>query len=227
MQNFKAYVFSFLFLAMIALAGTQVHAQVTTTQMSMSQGNHPAMTLELPGADAKMVEKMWVDYTKDEIRKSKTKKDRKSKEYQTLNVEIPGVSKGSAVDMYAKVNERGNGSELMVWIGSNDGWISPDELPGRYVEAEKMLMRFGLEVSRAQIEIMVEAEEDKLEDLEKELEDLRRDKEKFLKNIEKAKQEIADNEAAIETNAQQQKDQEEAIEEQRKTVNQTRKKGDF
>jgi hypothetical protein len=226
MHSFQSYLFSFVFLALITFAGTQVHAQVTTAEMSMTQGNHTAMILELPGADSKMVEKMWTTYTKKEF-KGKTKKERKSKELQTLNVEIPGVSAGSAVDMYAKVNERGNGSELMVWIGSNDGWIDPRDLPGRYVEAEKMLMRFGLEVSSEQIAMMVEEEEDRLKDLEKELEDLRRDKEKYQRNIERAQQEIADNEAAIETNEQAQKDKEVAIEEQRKTVNQTRKKGDF
>lgn len=227
MQNFKAYVFSLVFMALIAVASVQVQAQVTSNEINMSQGSHPALVLELPGAESKMVEKMWMDYAKKEIRKSKTKKDRKSKEMQTLNVEIPGVSKGSNVDMYAKVNERGNGSELLVWIGSNDGWINPDDLPRRYVEAEKMLMRFGLDVSRAQIQLMVEAEEDKLKDLEKELDALKRDKEKYLKNIEKARQMITDNEAAIEQNEQDQLDKQSAIDAQTKTVEDTRKKGDF
>lgn len=226
MQSFNAYFFTLVFLAITIFAGSQINAQVATETMSMSQGSHPALVLELPGADSKMVEKMWQDYTKKEL-EGKTKRDRKSKEYQTLNIEIPGVSAGSAVDMYAKINERGNGSELMVWIGSNDGWINPRDLPNRYVEAEKMLMRFGLEVSKAQVELMVEEEEDKLKELEKELENLRKDKEKYEKNIEKARQEIADNEAAIEENKKAQEDKQKAIEEQRKQVEVTRKKGDF
>lgn len=226
MNTLKSYLFSLTFLALTVFAGSQVNAQVSTENASMSQGSHPAMVLELPGAESKMVEKMWTDYTKKEL-DGKTKKDRKSKEYQTLNVEIPGVSAGSAVDMYAKVNERGNSSELMVWIGSNDGWINPKDLPRRYVEAEKMLMRFGLEVSKAQIELMVEEEEDKLKDLEKELEKLRRDKEKYEKAIERAKAAIAENEALIEENKKAQEDKAKAIEEQRKQVETTRKKGDF
>lgn len=226
MQTINAYLFTLIFLALTIFAGSQINAQVTTEGMSMSQGSHPAMVLDLPGADTKLVEKMWVDFTKKEF-KAKTKKDRKSKEYQSLNVDIPGVSAGSAVDMYAKVNERGNGSELMVWIGSNDGWISPTELPRRYVEAEKMLIRFGLDVSKAQIELMVELEEDKLKDLEKELERLRSEKEKHERNIERARKEIADSEAAIEENKKAQDDKLKAIEEQRKQVETTRKKGDF
>lgn len=226
MTTLKELSFNLFFLLLLAFAGTQVHAQVTSQTMAMSQGNHEALVLELPGADTKMVEKLWSDFTKDQY-KAKTKRDRKSSEYQSLNIDVPGVSKGGKVDMYAKVNERGNGSELMVWIGSNDGWINPATLPDRYVEAEKMMMRFALDVSKEQIAMQVEEEEKKLKDLEKELDDLRKDKEKYEKAIEKAKQEIADNEAAIVDNGKSQEDKAAQIEEQRKVIEETRKKGDF
>lgn len=226
MQTCKHSLIAVFIVALLALTGQSITAQVTTETMSMSQGSHPALVLELPGAEDKMVEKMWQDFTKKQF-KGKTKKERKSKEYQTLNVEIPGVSAGSAVDMYAEVLERGNGSELTVWIGSNDGWINPEDLPRRYVEAEKMLMRFGLDVQKAQIQLMVEEEEKVLKNLEKELDGLRKDKDRYEKNIEKAKAEIAENESNIEENKKAQTDKEAAIEEQRKKVEETRKKGDF
>lgn len=226
MNTFKELSFNLFFLFLLVFAGSQVHAQVTSQMMAMSQGNHEALVLELPGAEDKMVEKLWSDFVKDQY-KGKTKRDKKSKEYQTLNIDIPGVSRGGKVDMYTKVNERGNGSEMMVWIGSNDGWINPSTLPDRYVEAEKMMMRFALEVSKEQIKLQVEEEEKKLKELEKELEDLRKDKEKFEKAIEKAKQEIADNEAAIVDNGKSQEDKAVQIEEQRKVIEETRKKGDF
>lgn len=226
MQNIKEHLFSIAFLTMLLLAGSQVTAQISASNMSMSQGSHEVMILELPGADDKMVAKLWTDFAKDEF-KGKTKRDRKSKEMQTLNVDIPGVSAGSKVDMYAKVNERGNGSELMVWIGSNDGWVNPRTLPDRYVEAEKMLMRFALDVTKAQIALEVEEEEDRLKDLEKELDNLRKDKEKYERNIEKAKEEIAKMEAAIVENEKNQEDKEKEIEEQEEVVKATKKKGDF
>jgi len=226
MNTLKIHLFNLFFLGLLAFAGTQVHAQITAESMSMSQGTHEALLLELPGADSKMVEKLWMSYTKDNF-KAKTKRNRKTKEYQSLNISIPGVSVGSKVDMYATVNERGSGSELMVWIGSNDGWINPSSLPDRYVEAEKMLMRFALEVSKAQIALQVVEEEKRLKELEKELDALRKDKEKYERNIEKARQAIADNEALIVENELAQVDKQAALVEQENVVEETKKKGDF
>lgn len=226
MLQLKEFLFSALLLALLALAGSQLQAQITAQTLSMSQGTREAIALELPGADTKMVEKLWSDYTKKEL-SAKAKQDRKSKEYQSLNIDIPGLRASSKVDMYAKINERNSGSELVVWIASNDGWINPVTLPDRYVEAEKMLMRFALEVSKEQIALEVAAEEKILSDLEKELDRLRRDKDKYEKNIEKAKQEIVDNEKAIEDNLKAQEDQTKAIEDQKQKVDMTKKKGDF
>ncbi|MEM9835078.1 MAG: hypothetical protein AAF828_01170 [Bacteroidota bacterium] len=226
MTTIKERLFNLLFLALLIFAGAKVQAQITSEMMSMSQGSHEALVLELPGADDKMVQKLWMDFTKKNY-KAKTKRDRKSDEYRSLNIEIPGVSVGSMVDMYAKVNERGSGSELAVWIGSNDGWINPESLPDRYVEAEKMMMRFALDVSREQIRLQVIEEEKMLKELEKDLESLKRDKDKYLKAIEKAKQVIADSEAAIIDNEKSQEDKAKEIEDQRKVVEDTKKKGDF
>ena len=210
-----------LFIIPFSLTG-----QVSSESMGMSQGSHEGMILELPGAEVKMVEKLWTSFTKDSY-KAKTKKERKAKEFQSLNISIPGVSAGSKVDMYAKVVERGNGSEIMVWIGSNEGWINPKDHPDRYVEAEKMLMRFALDVSREQINLQIAEEEKALKNLEKELDNLRRDKDRYEKDIEKAKQAIAENEAAITENELAQQDKEAEIEAQRDVVDQTRKKADF
>ncbi|MEL6141916.1 MAG: hypothetical protein AAFU67_09890 [Bacteroidota bacterium] len=226
MNTQKLTLVSLLSLAVLFLAPIALNAQVSSQEMGMSQGSHEGMVLELPGAEVKMVEKLWTSFTKDNF-KAKTKKERKSKEFQSLNIAIPGVSAGDKVDMYAKVVERGNGSEMMVWIGSNDGWINPKELPERYVEAEKMLMRFALDVSREQINLQIAAEEKALNELEKELDRLRKDKDRYEKNIEKAKQAIAENEAAITENELAQQDKEAEIEAQRVVVDETRKKGDF
>ncbi len=226
MLTVKEYCFTLVFLALLLLAGSHLQAQITAQALSMSQGTREAMALVLPGADAKLVGKLWTDYTKKEL-KARTKLDHKSKEYQSLNIDIPGLRASSKVDLYAKVNERSQGSELVVWIASNEGWINPVNLPDRYVEAEKMLMRFALEVSKEQIAQEVATEEKMLSDLEKELDRLRKDKEKFEKAIEKAQQEIANNEQAIRDNIKAQENQAKVIEDQKQKVEVTKKKGDF
>jgi len=168
------------FLCLLLMAGTQVlSAQISTERMSMSRGSNDGMILELPGAQDKMVSKLWSDWVKDNY-DVKTKKVKKTKdEMAALNFSIPGVSAGGKVDMYSKVRSSGTGSELTIWIATPDGYISPELDRRRYLEAEKMLMNFALEVSREQIKLEIEDEEDALKDLEKDLDKIQKEKEKL------------------------------------------------
>ncbi|MTB49571.1 DUF4200 domain-containing protein [Lewinella sp. W8] len=207
----KDLFFSFAFLCLLLLAGSQVvTAQVTNQTMTMSRGTNEALILELPSADDKMVAKLWPDWLKDTY-KVKTKKNRKTKEMESLNFLIPGVSAGGKVDMYSDIKGAGTGSELIVWIATPDGYISPNMDVSRYVEAEKMLMRFALEVGREQLRLEVEEEEKALKELEKELDRLKKDKEKFEKVIRDAEKAIEDARADIERNIDAQANKEKEI----------------
>jgi len=200
-MKMKDLLFSLTFMLLLVLAGSHiVSAQVTSQRMTMSRGSNDAMILELPTADEKMVGKLWPSWLKDNF-KVRTKKVKKTKNEQShLNFSIPGVSTGTKVDMYSSIRTSGGGSELTVWIATTDGYVSPEIGSGRYIEAEKMLMRFALAVSKAQIEMQVREEEKALKDLEKELEKIRKDKEKLEQDIvdaeraiDKARSEIEDN----------------------------------
>lgn len=213
------------FLALLVFAGSQVlSAQVTSQRMTHSRGNNDAVILELPTADTKMVDKLWGDWLKDNY-KVKTKKVKKTKnEMQHLNFSIPGVSVGGNVDMYSMIRQSGSGSEVMIWIATPDGYISPEMDSGRYIEAEKMMMRFALEVSRAQIEMQVEEEEKMLKDLEKELEKLRKEKEDFEKDIADAERAIEEARQKILTNAGDQENKGKEIEAQIEQIESTKRK---
>lgn len=213
------------FLALLVFAGSQVlSAQVTSQRMTHSRGNNDAIILELPTADTKMVDKLWADWLKDNY-KVKTKKVKKTKnELQHLNFSIPGVSVGGNVDMYSMIRQSGSGSEVMIWIATPDGYVSPEMDSGRYIEAEKMMMRFALEVSRAQIEMQVEEEEKMLKDLEKELEKLRKDKEDFEKDIANAERAIEEARQKILTNAGDQENKGKEIEAQIEQIESTKRK---
>lgn len=204
-MKMKDLLFSFTFMLLLVLAGSHVvSAQVTSQRMTMSRGTNDAMILELPTADEKLVGKLWPNWLKDNY-KVRTKKVKKTKNEQShLNFSIPGVSTGGKVDMYSSVRTSGGGSELTIWIATPEGYISPELGSERYIEAEKMLMRFALAVSRTQIEMQVEEEEKALKDLEKELERIRKDKEKLEQDIVDAERAIEKARAGIEDNLSEQ-----------------------
>lgn len=189
-------------------------AQVTSQRMSHSRGNNNALILELPTADRKLVDKLWTSWLKDNY-KVKTKPVKKSKgEMQSLDFSIPGVSAGGNVDMYSMIRESGGGSEVTVWIATPDGYVSPDINRSQYYEAEKMLMRFALDVSRAQIELDLQAQEDTLKDLEKDLDKLRKQKEDYEKKIANAEKAIEQARADIDRNLVDQDNKSKEIEAQ-------------
>ena len=219
----KDYIFTLTFITLLLLAAAKLTGQVTTQQQTMSRGTNDALLLELPSAQTKLVEDLWEDYLKDnyKVKTSRTKKVRTG-ELSSLNFELPGVSAGSKVDLYSQVREVGNGSELMVWIATPDGYVSPALDRGRYLEAEKMLMRFALTVSREQTAQDVDDQEDRLKDLEKELDRLRKDKERAEKDIVDAQQLIAEREAEIQQNILDQETKQQEIQTQQRVVEQVK-----
>lgn len=221
----KNVLFPLTFLLLLVLAGTQaLEAQVTSRQMPHSRGNNDALILELPTADDRMVGKLWTAWLKDTY-KVKSQKVKKSKnEWQHLNFSIPGVSTGGKLDMYSMIRQSGSGSEVMAWIATPEGYISPELDRGRYLEAEKMMVNFALEVSKAQIEEEVEAEEDKLKGLEKELDKLRKEKEDYEKKIADAERAITEARQGIEKNLSEQKGKEREIQQQIRQIDVTKRK---
>ncbi|MCX8210859.1 MAG: hypothetical protein OTI34_07425 [Lewinella sp.] len=209
----KDLIFSLSFLVLLVFAGNEaITAQVTSQRMAMSRGNNDAIILELPTADEKLVSNLWSDWLKDNY-EVKTKRVKKTKnEMQSLNFSIPGVSTGGKVDLYSSVRTSGGGSELMIWIATTDGYMSPELGSSRYIEAEKMLMRFALAVSRDQIETEITDQEKELKNLEKELEKLRKEKENFEKDIADAKRAIQEAKGNIEKNLDDQENKGSEIE---------------
>ena len=224
-MKMKDPLFSLTFLLLLLIAGTQVmQAQVTSQRMTHSRGDNDAIILQLPTADEKMVDKLWSDWLKDNY-KVKTKKVKKTKnEMQHLNFSIPGVSIGGNLDMYSMIRQSGSGSEVTIWIATPDGYISPQMDSGRYIEAEKMMMRFALAVSRAQIEMQIEEEEKILKDLEKELDRLRKDKDDYEKAIADAEEAIKKARQDIEKNLGDQRIKNKEIENQLKQIESTKRK---
>ena len=219
----KDVFFTVTFITLLLLAAAKLTGQVTSREQMMSRGNHEALLLELPSAEAKLVENLWEDWLKDnyKVRTKKTKNARNG-ELSSLNFGIPGVSTGTKVDLYSRVEKVGSGSELSVWIATPQGYVSPELDRGQYLEAEKMLMRFALAVSREQIEQDVDTQEDLLKEMERDLDRLRKDKERAEKDIVDAQKLIAEKEAEIQQNLVDQETKQREIEAQLRVVDVTK-----
>ncbi|MEM6396491.1 MAG: hypothetical protein AAF741_09100 [Bacteroidota bacterium] len=212
---------SLVLLLLVFAATGSLSAQVSARTLSMSQGTKDAITLDLPTAESRLVEKEWADFVKDNF-DNRNKRNRKSKEMEALNIDMAGVSTTGKVDMYSVVNERGDGSELVVWIATNQGYVSPTETPDRYIETEKMMLRFALEVARAQLDLQIEEQEKELKDMERELGKMENDQERSEKAIEQARERITEEERNIEQSIANQETMRQQMEAQRKLIDETK-----
>ncbi len=190
-------------IAFLLLAATSLTAQVASERKSMSHGVKDAMVLSLPNTEAKVASKTWTSYMKD-FYKGKTKMNRKTKEYETLAADIAALGMGSEVDVYATVSQRGANSEFTMWVDLGDEFLSPSTHPERFLEAEKIMMRYGLEVAKANTNIELNMQEKALKGLESDLKKLKNENDRFHREIEKAKEAIARAEEGIAQNEQAQ-----------------------
>lgn len=199
-----------------------LHAQITETDRSMSQGINTAFMLEIPNADEKVVEKTWKKYAKDF--KGKAKKDKKSDEWFHDDAEIAGIGGSNTLDIYTKINQSGENVTFISWFDLGGAYLNSTDHPDKVPSAEKILMAFGLEVAKEMTILELEEEEKKLKGLNSSLKKLEKDKENYEKEIEQAKERIAKAEANIEQNAKDQDDAKIMIENQQKAIEKVKKK---
>ncbi|MEN0005553.1 MAG: hypothetical protein AAF798_15495 [Bacteroidota bacterium] len=218
-MNFK----SVLFLALLLSFSQLLIAQVDQENRKMSQGVHPALTMMLPAVDAKDVDDVWKDYVKD-FYDTKTKRIRKTDEYFSDDAEITAIGGSNTVDLYATFDEVGEDTEMCLWVDLGGAFLASAEHPNRYAEAEKMMLRFGIEVAKFQTNEELEAEEKKLKKIQSELSKLERANKRYHKNIEEAKERIKKAEENIVENEQSQEATKKLIEEQLKAVELVKKK---
>lgn len=220
MKNSK-YFLSFILIFFLGKGGVQ--AQVQEDMRSMSQGTEPALVITIPGMDEKIVTDVWKEYIKD-FYKGKTKWLRKEKEWMTDDVSIVAVGGSNTVDLYAVANQAGNDVEFSVWFDLGGAFLSSRSHPDRFEEAEKMMMRFGKEVSKASVALELDNQAKELKKLEAELKKLESANERYHKEIEKAKEIIKKAESDIIQNEQDQKAAAANIEKQKEVVEAVKKR---
>jgi len=212
--------FLFLFFLLVTVS---LNAQIKEQVYKMSQGSNNALALEIPGVSDKVVHDLWKDYLKD-FYDAKPKWDRKADEWFSDDADIAALGLGNTVDIYAAVEEKKEGVVLRMWVNLGGAYLNSRQHPERYTEAEKILMRFGLEVAREKTKEELEAEQDKLKDLQRELSRLESDNKKYHQEIERAKETIKKAEKDIEENEEAQQQQQEVIKLQEKAIKEVEKR---
>ncbi|MFK7807101.1 MAG: hypothetical protein AB8F74_04790 [Saprospiraceae bacterium] len=200
-----------------------LNAQIAEQSKTMSDGMQNALILELPDTDDKFVDKLWKKYLKD-FKGGKSKKNKKADEVFTDDIKIPEIAGSDPIDLYSRTTEIGDDVELTLWIDLGGAYLSSSAHPEEYLEAEKLLMRFGLEVTKEKIKIEIDKEEDTLKKHKKTLKKLKRSNDNYHRDIEQAKEKIKKAEKNIEENEVDQENTQKLIEEQKETVRRVMKK---
>jgi hypothetical protein len=201
----------------------QIMAQVREQAKGMSMGTRNALVIEIPGVDDKLAETVWKDYTRD-FYNSKTKWDRKKNEWVTADADIVSLGMGNDVSLYATIEEKKDNVIFSLWVDLGNSFVTSEDMPERYEEAEKLVMRYALELAQAKIKADIKEEEKNLEKMEDDLKKLLAAQERYEREIEKAKEAIKKAEENIVANKKDQVDQKDKIKEQQKLIEQIRKK---
>lgn len=190
--------------------------EITESKETMKEGTFNAIVVELINADDKVALNVWKSFIK--AYGAKAKKVKRSKEYLASGAIIGGLNNSENVDVYARVEEKGDDAELIVWIQMGEFYVSSGSFPSDYTAAVKMLEEYVIEVAKEIVNIEIEDEEKKMKKLEKEMDKLKSRNDGYHKDIEKAKEAISKAERNIEENEREQKEQASVIESQQKVL---------
>jgi hypothetical protein len=209
-------LFLFIFMTFLTTIGFSQMEEITESKETMKKGTFNAIVVELLNADDKVALNVWKSFIKGYG--AKAKKVKKSKEYLASGAIIGGLNNSENVDVYAKVQEKGDDSELIVWIQMGEFYVSSGSFPSDYTAAVKMLEGYVIEVAKELVNNDIEDEEKKMKRMEKEMDKLKKKNTGYHRDIEKAKDTIARAEGNIEENERAQKEQTSIIESQQKAL---------
>lgn len=214
----------FLLSFLILFVTTQyTSAQLYEKAVPMSEGNRNAITLNLPNISVKDAEKVWQQYM-DDFYDSKAKWNRKTKEWIIDDADIVALGRGKSVDMYTTFDKAGDGVEVNLWVDLEGEFLSSRGYPDRYTDAEKLMMRYALEVAKASVQEEINNEEKELDRMETDLRKLKNSNDRYHRDIERAKEAIKDAEDDIKKNIREQEEMVKKIEMQKELLDEIRRK---
>lgn len=213
-----------ILLGLFVISFTYAAAQITEESRAMTQGINNSLTISIPDADDKMVERLWKKFMKSHG--SKTKKIKRSEEWLSSKADITSIGGSSDINVYATFEQSGSDVRMTAWFELKDTYLSSMEHPERYAAGEAFLNDFEMAVYKEGVKREVKEEENNLRKLESELKKLRKNNDRYHKEIKAAKEKIAKMEANIEENVVEQEDMGIKISAQKEVVELTKRKMD-
>lgn len=204
-----------IFIIPLLFTFSLIYGQVHPAATLMSQGNNEALILPLKKTSKKQVEDAWTKFIKNY--KGKTKKDKKSGEIFSDNAMIKEVS-DNTIDVYAKVIEKNEDTDLVVWFNLGGAYLNPVAHGDQYAAATQMLENFQLTVSTAALEEQIKEQEGLLKKMGNDLDGLKKDQTNAEDDIKKYEKKIEEARKAIEESLAAQKAKENEIDGQKKVI---------
>ncbi len=181
---------------------------------TMSLGSKSAFVITHPRATDKMVEMAWEEHMK---KNGKAKKNRKSKEYETLAAQINMVS-SKEINIFFAVEEGVEQSTSYIFFDDGEKFINGTNDPSTSDGIYEFLTPFVYGVEKLVIENDLKTEEGNLKDLGKDLVKLEKGNEALHSDIEKWKEKIRQAEMDIEKNLQDQASKKDEITNQESVI---------
>ncbi len=189
------------------------YSQISETAAEISLGKQNAFVMDHPGASKKTVTKILENAVKEY---GKVKRNKKAKEYNCLQCDVPGMS--GPTNVYFKVEEGKGQTTSYVFFDDGSKFISSENNADLAAGLKDKLMNVSFDVTRSVISDELDDEEDNLKDRNKELSKLEKRNEDLHNDIEKYKKKISEAEAEIEKNLQNQEDKKMEIEKQSRVI---------
>lgn len=212
-----------LSICLVFVTAQFLSAQLYEKAVPMSEGSNNALTLTLPRISVKDAEKVWQQYM-DDFYDSKAKWNRKTKEWVIEDADIVALGRGKTIDMFTTFDESGDGVKVNLWVDLDGDFLTSREYPDRYTDAEKLMMRYALEVAKASVQEELDHEERELKKLETDMRKLKNANDRYHRDIERAKEAIKKAEEDIVKNVRDQEDMLKKLELQQELIDQIRKK---
>jgi len=210
-----------LLVLIIALFSIPLMAQdIREVEKTISMGAQPAFVINHPNATVKMAEAAWEAHMK---KNGKTKKNRKSKEYETLDTEINMIG-SLPLNIYFLAEKGADMATSYIFFDNGSEFITSTNNTSAADGIYEFLTPFVYGVEKLVVEEEMNMEEKDLKTLNRDLEKLAKSNEAFHADIEKWQERIRQAEIDIEKNLQAQEVKNEEITAQEGVIEAVKKK---
>lgn len=218
----KQFSLLLLSLLMVVTLGAQRNS-INEVRKGMSMGVKEAFSVNVSSLSEKETEKVLMSYLKDVKGKKGPKKDRKTKEILVDDAQLKAIS-NNTVDIYATMDGKGDNSTVTFWFDLGGAFLSQESHPEKMEAVSEWLYDFSKAARSRTVELELEAEEDQLKEMNKEFDKLQKEQKKLEDAIKKAEETIAKAKEDLRSNATQQDNSKQTINEQERIINQVKDK---